>query len=225
MPVWDRMRLLRRAWRKLLHSLALPGEWVNKVQYAVIYCGRVAALQKNADATIAAFNRALELNETDPDARKFIGEQFRATGNLTEALRQFGTIVESAGDSPQAAEALRLQAEVYSERDEVGNARDALKKSLAIERERHSYGGIAETEEKLGDVFARRDRTVKAARRSYLASIENYRTARQPKSIKRVQRKLRTLLSDETLLSRSIERLGHFIVRIARRFRAPGNMQ
>jgi hypothetical protein len=59
------------------------------------------------------------------------------------------------GNSPQAAEALRLQAEIFSENDEVGNARDALKRSLAIERERQSYAGIAQTEENLGDVFSR----------------------------------------------------------------------
>ncbi len=192
---------------------------------ALIYCGRVAALQKNSEATIEAFNKVLSMNEKDPDARKFIGEQFRAAGNTTEALRQFGAIVESLSNTPRAAEALRLQAEIYSENDEVGKARDALKKSLVIERERQSYAGIAETEEKLGDVFASRERTVRAARRSYLASIENYRTADQGKSIKRIQKKIRKLLSDETFLSRAVERFGHFMVRLAKRFRAPGNMQ
>ena len=198
----------RREFRKLANELLEKAELYRKyasakdeeAMNALIYCGRVAALQKKSDATIEAFNKVLTMNEKDPDARKLIGEQFRAAGNPTEALRQFSAVVESMGKSPQAAEALRLQAEIYSENDEVGKARDVLKKSLAIERERQSYSGIAETEEKLGDVFASRERTISAAKRSYLASIENYRTASQPKGIRRVRAKLRKLLSDETLL-------------------------
>lgn len=192
---------------------------------ALIFSGRVAALRRDGEATIAAFNRALALNDRDPDARKFIGQQFRAAGNLTEALRQFDTIVEAERNGARAAEAFRLKAEIFSDRDEVGNARDALKKSLEIERRRQSYRGIAETEEKLGDVFARRDRTFKAARRSYLASIENYRTSGDGKSVRRVQRKLQALRSEETALSRYIERFGYAFIRLAKRFRGPGNKQ
>ena len=55
----------------------------------LIFAGRVAALDKDNQATIDAFRRVIAIRDTDYDARKFIGQQFREVGNLQAALREF----------------------------------------------------------------------------------------------------------------------------------------
>jgi tetratricopeptide (TPR) repeat protein len=68
------------------------------------------------------------------------------------ALEQFDKIIEIAQkkkDDGRLADAFRLKGLAYKDKGEVGNAREAIKKSLEIERARLSYGGIATAEEQL----------------------------------------------------------------------------
>lgn len=67
----------------------------NEAVNALLYAGRVAAIQNDGETTLAAFKRALKLRDGDLDARKLIGEQFRQAGNFTAALEQVEFIAAS----------------------------------------------------------------------------------------------------------------------------------
>ena len=92
-------------------------QWALKRQEAInalIFAGRVAALEKDSEATIEAFKRAIKVKPGEYDARKFIGEQFREVNNLAAALREFREfevcfLAVTRKHKALAAEALRLQ--------------------------------------------------------------------------------------------------------------------
>ena len=143
------------------------------------------------------------------------------------ALEQFDKIIEIAQkkkDDGRLADAFRLKGLAYKDKGEVGNAREAIKKSLEIERARLSYGGIATAEEQLGDLYALRTLSIGTARRWYLASVANYRTANDGAGVKRVRRKVNALRTEETLLSRALERFARLMLRAAKRLRVQAQM-
>lgn len=197
----------------------------NEAVNALIYGGRVAAMQKDGETTVAAFTEALRHRGRDFDARKLVGEQFRDAGNYSAALAQFDQIIASNAtrrDKGPSAEAHRLRASVYREKGDLAEARKALEESLRIEKERESFAGIAESSEQLGDLLAKTKDTIEDARAAYERAIEYLLTLEQSKAARRVRTKLRGLRSEETLLSRLVENFAQYLIeKVASRLRAP----
>jgi tetratricopeptide (TPR) repeat protein len=191
---------------------------------ALIFAGRVAALQGDNETTIDAFNRALKIRISDLDARKFIGEQFWAVGNFTAALQQFDDIATSTAakrDKGRAAEA-PLQGDVLLARKDITEARKAFEASLTIEEERKNFEGMAETQERLGDTFVSDNRTLEDAKDWYTRSLENYLTTSNKKAIARLRSKLRGVRLVDTWASKRAEELGRYLTeKVAMRLRAP----
>jgi tetratricopeptide (TPR) repeat protein len=200
----------------------------NEAVNALLYAGRVAAIQNDGETTLAAFKKALKLRDGDLDARKLIGEQFRQAGNFTAALEQFEFIAASNAakrDKARLADAYRLAARVYQDKGELADARLALEKSLAIEKDRENFEGIAETSERLGDILVKLSEDTDQAEAAYRLATENYQTLVNATATKRVRRKLQHIRSTDTALSRLAEHIGrYFTETIAKRLRVPAKM-
>src|SRR5262249_27827579 len=194
---------------------------------ALIFAGRVAALDKDSAATIDAFRRVIEIRDGDYDARKFIGQQFREVGNLSAALREFkelNGLTAAKRDKALAAEAFRLQAEVHTDGGDTAAACSAIEKSVEIEMARRNVTGIALCHELLGDAHKRAGALADAAA-AYQASLENYQTIDDRENIQRVHSKIWHLQPQETFLSRTVAAFATFLMeRVAKNLRAPAPM-
>ena len=194
---------------------------------ALIFAGRVAALEKDSEATIDAFKKAIAIRDGEYDARKFIGEQFREVNNLAAALREFRQLSDltvTKRDQALAAEAFRLQADVLIEQGETADACEALEKSLALETERRNLAGQAATQELFGDAHKRAG-AMDIAAAAYRESLENYQTVGDRQKVASVHTKLWRLQPEETFLSRIVSQFGTFLIeRVAKQLRAPAPM-
>ena len=177
---------------------------------ALIFAGRVSALEKDNEATIDAFKKAIAIKDGEYDARKFIGEQFREVNNLAAALREFrqlSHLTVTKRDKALAAEALRLQADVLIEQGETADACEALERSLEVETERRNLAGQAATQELFGDAHKRAG-AIDMAAAAYRESLENYQTVGDKQKVVSVHTKLWRLQPEETFLSKSSASLG-----------------
>ncbi len=194
---------------------------------ALIFAGRVAALDKDSESTIEAFRRVIEIRDTDYDARKFIGQQYREVGNRAAALREFkelNGLTAAKRDKALAAEAFRLQAEVLTEDGDTAAACVALDKSMEIETARRDIKGIALSHDLLGDAYKRAGEMRDAAA-AYEASLQNYQTIDDRDNVQRLHSKLWRLQPEETFLSRLVAGFATFLMeRVAKSLRAPAPM-
>ena len=198
---------------------------------AFMYVGRVAEEEGQRSVSRSAFDKMLELSKPqpqtagDPDAHREIALQYLEANNGQAALPHCEKIVSYArgtSDELLEAEGYRLQARAHG--IHTRPARKLLGDSLRIERARDHHAGWGATQELFGDIYAPRSRNRNAAVTWYTESREHYRQAGDSAGERRVAKKLNDLLGAETRLSRMLDRLGKFILRLATRMRGPPQM-
>lgn len=187
---------------------------------AYLYAGRVASELKDPEGTRRAYDNVLRLNGGDSDAYKLIGKQYLDTGNIPAALGEYTKIAAHAailGDKAMEAEAYRLQALAHSTGNRTGRAQRMLAKSQQTEPATN-YGGLAQTQKMLGDLFIRQGRMA-AAVTAYTNSITNYAQAGDGRAAAEIQRILDGIDRKDPWIVRMLERFSQFISKLAKLFR------
>ena len=201
---------------------------------AYVFSGRVSALIGDTEATKEAFQAVLKgIDEADLDAHELIGEQYRDTGNMEAAMKEFQlleTHAQTLGDQARVARAHRLQGSVFMLQPAPVLARRALLKSQAIESVRKDDAGIAKTQELLGDLYAmKQPPALTKAKQHYTSSRQYYQSNLDTQGAARVQQQIDRLdgkpLYDTTWGSRLLYKLGNAMTALSMRLRVPIHTQ